>query len=266
MGAAQAAQCEGRTRTRKDRGAGVERSDSRDSSASSGSGSAESAGQQDKDIFNQQSDVWKMPVMAELQHTVQNASPFMVGGAPGKAKGMAFVPTPAGGWSSFTAREARGRAYDALKMEVEYILKCIAWESDHGRTATNVYCASQERCELLAMDLRSRMFGVTNPVRTWYAAKAKLILDSRARLQGILPALPQGPEGEEYLLRLLYADPAKAEAQYAGQVGTFKIFVDVSLDSSTANGHSYFFGAEYHPHHPGHQHNRDSRLLLKVEW
>merc|ERR1711920_334644 len=102
------------------------------------------------------------------------------------------------------------------------------------------------------------MFTVTNPVRTHYAAKVQQLIDNRARLQ--LPHLPEGPEGEEFLLRTLYVDPAQAESKYSGVVGTFKIFIHVSLDVNTDKGHSYFFGSEV-PHHHKH-HYRDSRLLL----
>jgi len=125
-----------------------------------------------------------------------------------------------------------------------------------------VLCSNQERCDLLAQELRTREFMVINPVRTHYALKARELIDKRARIE--LPQLPDGPEGEEFLLRTLYSDPAAAEAKYAGIVGTFKIFVHVSLDVNTDKGHGYFFGAEVPHHHK--EHYRDSRLLLKVQW
>lgn len=224
--------------------------------------SASDPNETDKDLIQQPSALWKMPGINGLGKSLANTSPFL-SEAPGRHNnGVHFVPTPIGGWSSFTARDARGRSHDALRQEVEYVLKCIAYECDHGRVSMNVLCSNQERCDLLAQELRTRMFTVTNPVRTHYTAKVKQVLEHKARLQ--LPQVPEGPDGDEFMLRLFYADPAGADEKYAGVVGTFKIFIDVSLDVNTEKGHSYFFGAEV-PHHRK-EHFRDSRLLLKVQW
>lgn len=221
----------------------------------------------EKDLIGQPSTLWRLPVMHDISKSISDASPFLhtVPGRDAKSglAGLHFVPTPIGGWSSFTARDARGRSHDALRLEIEYVLKCIAWECDHGRVSMHVLCSNQEHCDLLAQELRTRMFSVINPVRTHYAAKVKQLIDNKARLP-LLPQLPEGQDSEEFLLRTCYVDPAKAESNYAGVVGTFKIFVHVSLDVNTEKGHSYFFGAEVPHHHK--EHYRDSRLLLKVQW
>mmetsp|Transcript_4608 Transcript_4608/g.13083 ORF Transcript_4608/g.13083 Transcript_4608/m.13083 type:complete len:266 (+) Transcript_4608:131-928(+) len=265
MGAAQSAD-EPPSRSKKT-SRGVELSEAQESRDSEADDSrSESVGSQvsedrGDDGFAQSSGVWSLPVVSDIAHTVHNASPLMLHGSPSGAKGVVCVSTPEGGWSSFTAKEARGRAHEALKAEVEYLLKCVAWESDHGRTCMNIYCANPERCELLAIALRERMFTVINPVRNWYALKARQLLEKRGRVP--MPVFPAGVDAEELLLRLLYADPAKAEAQFGAHVGTFKVFVHVSLDAQTESGHSYYFGAD----HQNYQfHCRDSRLLLKVSW
>jgi len=175
--------------------------------------------------------------------------------------GVAFGSTPSTGWSSFTAQHARGRAHSALSTEVEYVLECIASLCDQGRVSMNVFCSSQERCDLLAQELRVRMFTVINPVRAHYEAKARRLLEMRARV--VLPVLPSGAEGEEFLLRILYADPSQAEASYAGHVGTFKIDVDCSLDKGTERGQEYFFGTNAHLQQAQY---KDSQLLLRVSW
>mmetsp|Transcript_57263 Transcript_57263/g.166138 ORF Transcript_57263/g.166138 Transcript_57263/m.166138 type:complete len:266 (-) Transcript_57263:71-868(-) len=228
------------------------RSQSRSSSASDDGGG---------DVFEHKSGLLDLPKASAIADSLRNASPLMLHSTPGGSKGLSYVSAPAGGWSAFTAQEARGRVQDALKTEVEYILKCIAWESDHGRTCMNIYCANQERCELIVGELRQRMFTVLNPVRNWYAAKAKELFQMRGRIP--MPPIPPGVDVEEYLLRMLYADPLAAEAQFSHYVGTFKIFVHVSLDVQTESGHAYYFGAELPTYQ---QHSRDSRLLLRVSW
>mmetsp|Transcript_31047 Transcript_31047/g.89727 ORF Transcript_31047/g.89727 Transcript_31047/m.89727 type:complete len:265 (+) Transcript_31047:47-841(+) len=198
---------------------------------------------------------------AGIADHVLHSSPSILKDAPGHPGGVAIVSAPAGGWSSFTAKDARGRTHGAMRSEVEHVLKRIAWESDHGRTSINIYCATVERCEMLAAELRQRMFTVINPVRSCYAEKARRLLELRGRVA--LPSIPNGIEPEEFLLRLLYTDPLKAELNFAAHIGTFRVPVHISLDARTENGHSYYFGAT---HHGSLEHCRDSRLLLRASW
>merc|ERR1719401_2440060 len=57
-----------------------------------------------EDVFEKKSSVSRRWTQA-----VSNRVPLMVD--PGRGTtGLAFVPTPAGGWGTFTAKDARGRA------------------------------------------------------------------------------------------------------------------------------------------------------------
>lgn len=169
-----------------------------------------------------------------------------------------------GSWGAFNAKDARGRSQVALRKDVRQVLKSIASVCDMGRTSALVLCSTKERCELLAEELRIREFCTANPVRNFYAEKARLLLGMRDRVQ--LPAaLPtsDSEEEEEFMLRYLYSDAVCAETIYAAHVGTFKIQVDVNLHPGADSDKGYFFCDERRAYL---EDCMDASLLLVVYW
>lgn len=239
---------------------------SEESSAQPGSSSESESGDSAEERYGRataETEVWKLPFdIGEGPRSLGHLLSRKTQEVSIRSQVSRQVPEPSGGWSHFSADSARSRTKKALRKELEYVLKCIAWEASRSKTSLNLLCSSLEQWDLVAHELRAREFIVTNPVRTMYEDKARQILELKGRAP--LPQLPGGLEGEEFLVRWLYLDPARAEQTYAQQVGTFKLFVDVSLDLASTEGQEEFYFCD--EKNAQHHHYRDARLLLRVQW